>query len=144
MIGTSAYRKCRADDVKFSRKLFPEDFKDSDDLIAEIDLLASDIRVQSKEDDLRLAAKVLCGIWHAYPNLCKAYQIALTVPITVASNERSFSLLKLVKSYLRSTMTENCLDDLMIITCESDIADELDLDQLANSWLIHKMRRVSV
>ena len=30
-------------------------------------------------------------------------------------------------------MTENRLDDLMIITCESDIADELDLDLLANS-----------
>ena len=80
-----------ADDVKFLCKLFPEDLKDSDALIPEIDLLASDIRVQSKEDDLRLAAKVLCGKWHTYPNLCKAYQIALTVPITVASNERSFS-----------------------------------------------------
>ena len=51
----------------------------------------------------------------------------LTVPITVASNERSFSRLKLVKSYLRTTMTEHRFDDIMIglITCESDIADKL-------------------
>ena len=91
MLATSSIENTTADDVEFMCKLFPEDLKNSVALIAEIDLLASDIRVQSKEDDLRLAAKVLCGNRHTYPNLCKAYQIALTVPITVASNERSFS-----------------------------------------------------
>ena len=53
--------------------------------------------------------------------------ITLTAPITVESNERSFSRLRLVKNYLRSTMNENRLDDLMIMTYESDVAGFLDV-----------------
>ena len=34
-----------------------------------------------------------------YPNLWIALRIALTLPITVASAERSFSILKLIKTY---------------------------------------------
>jgi hypothetical protein len=38
----------------------------------------------------------------SFPNACIAYRILLTMPITIAFIERSFSKLKLIKSYLRS------------------------------------------
>jgi hypothetical protein len=41
-----------------------------------------------------------------YPNVSIAYRILFTVPVTVASAERSFSKLKLLKNYLRSTMSQ--------------------------------------
>ena len=44
----------------------------------------------------------------------------LTIPVTVASVERSFIKLKLLKSYLRSTMTQERLNDLAMIALESD------------------------
>ncbi|XP_022852969.1 uncharacterized protein LOC111374526 [Olea europaea var. sylvestris] len=41
-----------------------------------------------------------------FPNAYTAYQILLTIPVTVVSAERSFSKLKLIKTYLRSTMSD--------------------------------------
>lgn len=43
-------------------------------------------------------------ICELYPNLWVALRIACTLPVTVASAERSFSKLKLIKNYLRSSM----------------------------------------
>ena len=40
-----------------------------------------------------------------FPNACITFKILLTIHVTVASAERSFSKLKLIKSYLRSTMS---------------------------------------
>jgi hypothetical protein len=45
-----------------------------------------------------------------YPNISIAYWILFTVP--VASAQRSFSKLKLLKNYLRSTMSQERLNDL--------------------------------
>ena len=47
-----------------------------------------------------------------YTQLHKAYQIACTIPITTAENERSFSCLKRVKTYLRSVMNDERLGNL--------------------------------
>ncbi|XP_008190264.1 uncharacterized protein LOC103312039 [Acyrthosiphon pisum] len=63
--------------------------------------------------------KSLKGI---FPNLYQVIQIGVTLPISTASTERSFLKLKIVKTRLRSTMTQNRLEDLLIISCESDIS----------------------
>lgn len=44
------------------------------------------------------------GLASIYPNLTTALKIFLTLPVTVASAESSFSKLKLTKNYLRTTM----------------------------------------
>ena len=56
-----------------------------------------------------------------FPNATIAYRVLLTIPVTVASAERSFSKLKLLKSYLCSTMIQERLNDLTMIALESDI-----------------------
>ncbi|CAA0829052.1 hAT family dimerisation domain [Striga hermonthica] len=53
-----------------------------------------------------------------FPNATIAYRVLLTIPVTVASADRSFSKLKLLKTYLRSTMTQERLNDLAIIALE--------------------------
>ncbi|KAM3732964.1 hypothetical protein ACB098_11G098600 [Castanea mollissima] len=53
-------------------------------------------------------------------------RILLTIPITVASAERRFSKLKLIKSYLRSTMSQERLSGLAILSIEKEMLAELE------------------
>ena len=52
----------------------------------------------------------------AFPVLVKSIQIALTIAVSTAHCERSFSALKRIKSYLQSTMTQQWLVDLAILS----------------------------
>ena len=65
----------------------------------------------------------------AYENLYAVYKYLLTLSITQCTCERSFSKLKIVKSRLRSTLTQNHLETLMLITVERTIANELKNDK---------------
>jgi hypothetical protein len=52
----------------------------------------------------------------------------LTIPVTVASSKLNFSKLKLLKSYLRSTMTQERLNDLAMIAFVSDMLEKIDYE----------------
>ncbi|KAG6924594.1 zinc finger MYM-type containing 1, partial [Chelydra serpentina] len=57
-----------------------------------------------------------------FPNAFVALHILLTLPVTVASGERSFSKLKLIKTHLRATMTQERLVGLATISIEHELA----------------------
>ncbi|XP_078368450.1 52 kDa repressor of the inhibitor of the protein kinase-like [Oculina patagonica] len=50
-----------------------------------------------------------------FPNLSRAFTALLTLPITTATAERSFSALRRLKTYLRSTMKEDRLSGLALM-----------------------------
>uniref|UniRef100_A0A7N0TPJ7 HAT C-terminal dimerisation domain-containing protein n=1 Tax=Kalanchoe fedtschenkoi TaxID=63787 RepID=A0A7N0TPJ7_KALFE len=76
-----------------------------------------------------------------YPNVMIAYQILLTVLVTVASAERSFSKLKLLKTYLRSSMSQERLNDLGILSIEKDMFRNIEYDILVNDFASKNARR---
>ena len=76
-----------------------------------------------------------------YPNVSIAYRILLTVPVTVASAERSFSKLKLLKNCLRSTMLQERLNGLAMCSIEKDILDKIDLDIVIEDFASRNARR---
>jgi hypothetical protein len=59
-----------------------------------------------------------------YPNIFFAYQMLFTIPITATSAERSFSKLKLLKNYLRSTMSQERLNRLATLCIEKKLLDD--------------------
>jgi len=54
--------------------------------------------------------------------------------ILPASAERSFSRLKQIKSYTRSTMDEIRLSDLSILNIEEEFSENLDFNSVCFSW----------
>ncbi|KAG1925876.1 zinc finger MYM-type protein [Pimephales promelas] len=82
------------------------------------------------------------GLQEVYPNLWIALRIALTLPVTVASAERSFSKLKLIKTYMRSSVGQERLSGLAVISINGDVAQKLSYDDLIADFAARKCRRV--
>ena len=68
----------------------------------------------------------------SFPNVAVALRVLLTLPVSVASGERSFSKLKLIKTYLRSTTLQERLVGLATISIEHDLAFSVSTKDLAN------------
>lgn len=111
---------------------------ESDDLFSELRVLQT-----------TLPHKQLCAIEifefvrdiDCFPNISIAYRILFIVPVTVASAERSFSKLKLLKNYLRSSMPQERLNGLATICIEKDKLDEINIETIVNDFASKNARR---
>ena len=65
------------------------------------------------------------------------------MPATNATSERSFSKLKLVKTYLRSTMSKAYLNHYMMFSVYKENVDSLDLPDLAKEFVLRYPKRES-
>ena len=81
----------------------------------------------------------------AFPNVTTAH-ILLTVPVTVASAERNFSKLTLIKPYLRlsMTLTQDRLVGLAQISIENEIASSLDYATFIDQFASIKARKINL
>ncbi|XP_012564173.3 zinc finger MYM-type protein 1-like [Hydra vulgaris] len=102
----------------------------------ETDINANDLREELRDVSRMLpystkpldVLNYLCqnSLISLYPNTVVALRILLTLPVSVASGERSFSKLKLRKNYLRSSIGQTKLKNLALISIESAMASTLD------------------
>jgi hypothetical protein len=76
-----------------------------------------------------------------FSNLQIAIQLLLTLSISVASCERSFSKLKLINNYLRTTMSQDRLKAVAILSVECEIADQVDMDDIISEFARQKARK---
>lgn len=67
---------------------------------------------------------------NAYPTMYIAYKFLLTISIVQVSCERSFSILKHIKNRLRSMLTDEHLEALMMMAIERDILTSLSYDDI--------------
>ena len=65
-------------------------------------------------------------------------------PATNASSERSFSALRRLKTYLRFTMTQKTLNNLLILHVHKDRTDEISLSEVLNDFVSKGERRSNV
>uniref|UniRef100_A0A8I6WNY7 HAT C-terminal dimerisation domain-containing protein n=1 Tax=Hordeum vulgare subsp. vulgare TaxID=112509 RepID=A0A8I6WNY7_HORVV len=74
-----------------------------------------------------------------FPNASIAYRVLLTIPVTA---EKSFCKLKLLKSYMRTTMTQQRLNDLATIALESEVLEKIDYEDIIEDFISKNTARM--
>jgi len=71
-------------------------------------------------------------------------RIFITVAVSVATCDKSFSKLKLIKNYLRSSMSTLRMRNLAIPSIEQQLTDEINFDIAVEEFANKKARKVTV
>ena len=112
---------------------------DGIDLFSELKVLKA---IMPKENNTAIDILNYINEMNCYPNTSIAYRILLTIPVTVASAERSFSKLKLLKSYLRSTMLQERLNGLAMLSIEEELLSNIDYKEIIKNFALQNVRRL--
>lgn len=82
--------------------------------------------------------------WALFCEIEIIVRLILVMPATNAAIERSFSNLRRLKTYLRSRMSQERLNSLMILHTYKEETDKLDLVAVANEFVQKKEYRKSL
>lgn len=81
------------------------------------------------------------GIIDTFANVETALKLFLTLPISNCTGERSFSLLKRIKSPLRNLISDSKLSSLALLSMEGDITIKIDYEDIIKTFTAKKLRR---
>jgi len=84
----------------------------------------------------------VCFHWKEFFSKC-IYRIMLTIPVSITSTERSFLKLKLIKSYLRSTMSQQRLNGLALLSIEKYFLNKINYDNLIDNFASQKVQKIN-
>ena len=79
-----------------------------------------------------------------FPNLQIALHLLLSIGCSIASCERSFSKLKLIKTYMRSTLSQEILSGLAILSIERKIFNNNNIEEIVEEFTIRKNRKITL
>ena len=82
------------------------------------------------------------GLQNILPQTVVALRIFIAISVSVAEGERTFSKLSLIKNSLRSTMSEQRLNALTLLSCEHDLAKKVNYDSVIEAFARKKARKV--
>ena len=99
------------------------------------------------EEDKSLDTTNLCkwirdnDLAEVFPNVEIAARIYQSMAVSNCSSERSFSCLKRIKTYPRSSMEEPRLNDLAILGIEPEMVESISFDDVIEDFCDRKARR---
>jgi len=77
----------------------------------------------------------------SFPNVNIAFRIYLSIFGTTFEGERSFSILKRVKNWQRSTIRQDKLSSLSVLAIEHELLQEIDTEIIIESFTNKKCRK---
>lgn len=129
-------------------KSYPEDLEESlnEEFVQFTELLKTDLasHIGAKQDLVELQLYRLItdnSLESCFPNVENALRIYLSLMVTNCSGERSFSKLKRIKNELRSTMGQNRLNNLTLMSIEHELLREIDISSIINKFAHAKSRK---
>jgi hypothetical protein len=134
-------------ELKKEAKILQESFpNDLDPILFEDELHHFKIHCQQTGIEKYSPTKMLehireNGLEVVFPNVDITYRMLLCTAVTNCSAERSFSCLKRIKNYLRSTVVQTRLNSLMILAVESDLLLSINFDDIIKRFAETKARR---
>jgi hypothetical protein len=118
--------------------IYPHDVENfADELVQMKDFFKNDNTTRNPEGLL----KRLITVSDTFPNVVVALRMYMTLPSSNASGERSFSCLKRIKNYLRSTLSQERLDALALLSIECDLTRSLDFSDVIEMFAHAKSRK---
>ncbi len=110
------------------------------------DLIKTDSLPVKKETNVRTIAEAMehSAVYKdMLSEVNKVLKIFFTFPITSATAERSFSSLRRLKTFLRSTMTHCRLNNLFLLYIHTARTDAINLEKVAKDFISVNQRRIN-
>ena len=126
-------------------QLYPDDLTAS--LLIELQLLRSSMIKESMrelttiEDLSTLLFVKFPELRSSFSNICTALRIFLIIPVAVGSAERSFSKLKLIKNYVRTSISQKRLQGLAVLSIEVERARNINFENFIEDFAERKFCR---
>ena len=128
--------------VDYIKDFYRDDFEDYQRLALQRDIVLDEAKrrkvmlndFQSLLDFIK--ADEQKGLKKLASEVVKLMRIILTMPVSTCTAERSFSSLRRLKNYLRSTMSQERLNSCTIMHTYSEIVREINLDVLVDEFIL--------
>lgn len=132
-------KACRGESHDEERAIITERYSsdiDTANLMTQLQVLCTnldgDVSLKDVVEYLQELPKACRSLFSEVITLVK---LILVMPASNSTCERSFSALRRIKMYLRSTMSQVRLNNLMVLHVHWDRVDKLDLCQTANEFI---------
>ena len=147
-------RECResfriGDVCQLADKFYPADFTDVDKMNLKIQLEHYEYNVVQHPEFKSLSTISDLSQWLVstrkatiFPLVYRIIVLVLTLPVSTATTERSFSAMRIVKTRLRNKMEDEFLTDSLIMYIEREIAEKLSIESIVNEFRDMKERRI--
>ncbi|CAM8925564.1 unnamed protein product [Rhodiola kirilowii] len=138
----------RVDDIcKLVEKFYPTDFDEDERISLRMELQHFELVRQLPDFNTLTEIYELCK-WltgtrksNMFPLLYKVITLILTLPVSTATTERSFSRMSIVKNALRNKMEDDLLSDCLVVNIEKQIAKTFSTDLIIDDFRDMETRR---